>query len=42
MKFNGKVKSSREIKRQRERGKVGGREEEFLFFIFYFFFRVGR
>ena len=33
MKFNGKVKSSREIKRQRERGKVGRREEEFFFFF---------
>ena len=40
MKFNGKVKSSREIKRQKWRGKVGGREEEF--FIFYFFIRIGR
>ena len=27
----GKVKSSREIKRQRGRGKVGGREEEFIY-----------
>ena len=36
MKFNGKVKSSREIKRQKRRGNVGGREEEF------YFFRIGR
>ena len=28
-KFNGKVNSSREIKRQWGRGKVGGREGEF-------------
>ena len=32
MKFNSKLKSSREIKRQRGRGKVGGREENFFFF----------
>ena len=34
-KFNGKIKSNRELKRQRGRGKFGGREEELLlFFIF--------
>ena len=30
-KFNGKVKSSREIKWQRGRGNVRGREEDFFF-----------
>ena len=33
-KFNSKIKSSKEIKRQRKRGKVGEREEDFFFFFF--------
>ena len=41
-KFNGQVKSSREIKRQRGKGKVGGKEEEFFFFFSFFFLRIGR
>ena len=39
MRYNGKVKSIREIKRQKRRGNVGGREEEFYLFIY---FRIGR